>query len=34
VTGATVGAGGTLASCTVRRYAPDVWLADESGPPR
>jgi hypothetical protein len=34
VTGATVGAGGTLASCTVRRYAPDVWLANESAASR
>jgi len=27
----TVGAGGTLAACTVRRFVPDVWLADRAG---
>ena len=28
--GVTVGAGGTLAACTVRRFVPDVWLADRA----
>ena len=27
----TVGAGGTLAACTVRRFVPDVWLANRAG---
>jgi len=27
----TVGVGGTLAACTVRRFVPDVWLADRAG---
>jgi hypothetical protein len=27
----TVTAGGTLAACTVRRFVPDVWLADRAG---
>jgi len=26
-----LGAGGTLAACTVRRFVPDVWLADRAG---
>ena len=29
--GVSVARNGTLAACTVRRYAPDVWLADRSG---
>ena len=29
--GVTIGAGGTLVACTVRRYTPDVWLADRAG---
>jgi hypothetical protein len=29
--GVAIGADGTVASCTVRRYAPDVWLADVGG---
>jgi hypothetical protein len=27
----SVNAAGTLASCTARRFAPDVWLADRAG---
>ena len=26
-----VGGGGRIAACTVRRYSPDVWLADQGG---
>jgi len=27
----TVNGAGTLATCTVRRFVPDVWLADRAG---
>ena len=29
--GLVVGGGGTIAACTVRRFSPDVWLADRAG---